>query len=315
MPPQPRITAFVLAGGEGARLRPLTQDAPKPGLPFAGHCRIIDFVLANLQHSQVERVFVLLQYKPWVLLRHLHAHWPGVRPLLPADRFAGTADAVAQALGRHATGRSEIVAVLAADHVYRMDLRQMASFHLRRRAGVTVAAAAVDAEAACQFGVLRVDGESRITAFEEKPERPCTIPGSPGRAYVSMGNYLFEPRLLAEVLADLAHVEGLDFGHDVIPEVVRRQRAWAYDFRRNLVPGVRVTEEPGYWRDVGTLQAYRQAEQDAAGTSPRFALDNPCWPVPPTLSTAAARAVPVQGPAMRPDPASAAAAAGAVRGP
>ena len=287
----PRMIAFVLAGGEGTRLRPLTEALPKPALPFAQHCRIIDFVLANLRHSQVAPVYVLLQYKPLALLAHLQAHWPQVRPLLPAQGFGGTADAVAQALRRVGMARTDTVAVLAADHVYRMDLRQMADFHRQRRAGVTVATSTVDLALAHEFGVLDVDEGGRITGFQEKPARPVAMRDDPRRARVSMGNYLFDPQVLAEALAGSGHGEALDFGRDVIPALVRRHQAWAYDFRRNAVPGVRPTEEVAYWRDVGTLAAYREAQNDADGPTPRFVLDNPAWPIGATLGAGAAVAL------------------------
>lgn len=287
MPP-PCVSAFVLAGGEGSRLRPFTDRLPKPALPFADHCRIIDFVLANLQHSGITAVHVLLQYQPAALLQHLERHWPGVRVLLPARRFAGTADAVAQALGRVDGASAGRVAVLAADHVYRMDLRQMLAFHAARRAGVTVAAAAVDLAQAGRFGVLDVTPDGHIRAFDEKPAQPRALPQDPSRALVSMGNYLFEPGLLAELLAAGAGTAGLDFGHDVIPAAVALGRAWAYDLRRNEIPGLQPGEEPAYWRDIGTLQAYAQAQRDVAGARPRFVLANPHWPIPATLAADAA---------------------------
>lgn len=282
--PTPSMIAFVLAGGEGTRLRPLTDDIPKPALPFADHCRIIDFVLANLRHSGVAPVYVLLQYKPPALLRHLATHWPEVRPLLPARDFLGTADAVAQALRRVDASGADVVAVLAADHVYRMDLRQMAAFHLQHHADVTVAAAVVATSDAGQFGVLDVDADARIVDFQEKPARPAGLKDDPSHALVSMGNYLFEPGRLARALAAAAPGSAFDFGRDVIPALVRGGRAFAYDFRQNAVPGVAATEEPAYWRDVGTLQAYFAAQEDAEGATPRFALDNPAWPISPTLA-------------------------------
>ncbi len=289
-----RVSAFVLAGGAGTRLRPLTQHLPKPALPFAHHCRVIDFVLANLQHSGVAPVHVLLQYKPEALLQHLARHWPEVRPLMPALDFRGTADAVAQALQRVGTAQADVVAVLAADHVYRMDLRPMVDFHRQRQAGVTVAAVAVELEQARQFGVLEVAPGGRITGFAEKPDTPRPLPDDPGRALASMGNYLFEPGFLAELLAAGGGVPTLDFGRDIIPAAVARGRAWAYELRANTVPGLRAGEAPGYWRDVGTLQAYAQAQRDAAGPAPQIVLDNPLWPIPATL------AAPAPVPAVRP---------------
>lgn len=287
-----QVTAFVLAGGEGQRLRPLTQHLPKPALPFADHCRVIDFTLSNLERSRVRPVYVLLQYKPMALMRHLQRHWPRARPLLPPRCLAGTADAVAQALRSVDIARADVVAVLAADQVYRLDLRQMVEFHLRHGSGVTVAAVAVDVAEASRFGVLGVDGDSRITSFEEKPENPFTLPHDPGHALASMGHYLFQPSLLAELLAAGEGIGTLDFGHDVIPAAVALGRAWAYDFRCNTVPGRLPGEDPAYWCDVGTPAAYAQAQQDARGPSPRIVLDRPGWPIAATLAGEAADQAP-----------------------
>lgn len=285
----PRIAAFVLAGGEGKRLRPLTEHVPKPGLPFAAHCRVIDFVLENLRHSGISPVYVLLQFKPLLLLRHLAVHWPQVRPLLSTRAFDGTADAVAQCLSRVELRRIDVVAVLAADHVYRMDLRQMAACHVAHRAGVTVAATPVPVAQAGQFGILSTDADGLIEAFVEKPDRPTAMLTDPGLALASMGNYMFEPQVLMDALRAGARTPGLDFGRHVIPALVRQRRAYAYDFRRNAVPGVRPDEERCYWRDIGTLAAYAQAQDDARGHSPRFALRNPMWPVSATLAVGAGR--------------------------
>lgn len=283
-----RIAAFVLAGGEGARLRPLTAHLPKPALPFAAHCRVIDFVLENLRHSGVAPVYVLLQFKPLPLLQHLAAHWPQVHPLLSAHAFEGTADAVAQCLPRVDLRRVDIVAVLAADHVYRMDLRQMAAFHLAHGAGVTVAATPVPLDQADQFGILSVDDDGLIEAFAEKPACPRPMRADPGLALASMGNYMFAPQVLASAMWAGAGTAGFDFGRHVIPALVHQRRAYAYDFRRNAVPGVRPGEERCYWRDIGTLPAYAQAQHDAAGPAPRFALRNPLWPISATLAAAPA---------------------------
>jgi glucose-1-phosphate adenylyltransferase len=280
----PRIAAFVMAGGEGTRLRPLTEQMPKPALPFAGRCRIIDFALANLQQSGAAPIFVLLQYKPQVLLDHLQRHWPAAVPLLPAQAYRGTADAVRQNLGRLEGLGVDLVAVFAADHVYRMDVRQMAAFHVARGADVTIAALRVPIGYACEFGVLVTDADGRVVGFQEKPAHPAPLPGDPGSALVSMGNYLFAPAVLKRTLREAALCGEHDFGCHVLPRLVREGRVYAYDFRLNTVPGTRPTEESGYWRDVGTVGAYRDAEADARGPRPRFALDNPEWPVAPTLA-------------------------------
>ena len=195
-----RIAAFVMAGGEGRRLRPLTEQLAKPALPFAGCCRIIDFALANLHHSGVAPIFVVLQYKPAALLEHSHRYWPGVVPLLPQRSYAGTADAVGQNL-HHIDGVDpDLVAVFAADHVYRMDVRQMADFHVACDADATIAALPMPIEQVSEFGVLVTDRDGRITAFQEKSARPAAAPDDPTSALVSMGNYLFAPDVLRGAL-------------------------------------------------------------------------------------------------------------------
>jgi glucose-1-phosphate adenylyltransferase len=284
MAPSPRIVGFVMAGGEGRRLRPLTDNVPKPALPFTEHCRIIDFALSNLHHSGVHPVFVLLQYKPSVLVEHLERHWhdAGFEPVLPDVTFEGTADAVGQNLHRIDGLHADLVAVFAADHVYRMDVRQMAAFHLARDADVTVAALRVPIAQASAFGVLCADRDGRVGGFREKPARPIAVPDDPTSAYASMGNYLFRPSVLRRALQDAVCRGEHDFGRDVLPRLVRQEaRVYAYDFRRNRVPGLRPSEEVGYWRDVGTLPAYQAAEGDALGPQPRFAIDNPAWPTAP----------------------------------
>lgn len=282
----PQIAAFVMAGGEGSRLRPLTEHVPKPALPFAGRCRIIDFALSSLRHSGIAPIFVLLQYRPAPLLEHLHRHWPGVVPLLPALAYAGTADAVRQDLGRLDGLDIGAVAVFAADHVYRMDVRQMADFHARRRADATIAALPVPLEQASEFGVLDVDARGRVVGFQEKPAHPATAPGDPACALVSMGNYLFAPDALRRALTGAGCEGEHDFGRHVLPRLVRGGHVHAYDFRANRVPGTSASEERAYWRDVGTVGAYRAAEDDVRGPRPRFTIDDPAWPVRPTLAVA-----------------------------
>ena len=285
----PRVIAFVMAGGEGVRLRPYTAQQPKPALPFAGPYKIIDFVLSNLYNSGVRRIFVLLQYKPEPLIAHLAAHWSGaglapgefIEPVLPGraqGAFRGTADAVRQNLDLLEGCRADIVAVFAADHVYRMDVRQMIACHQAASADATVAALPVDIEQAREFGVLGTRADGRIVEFQEKPEHPAPMPGDARCALVSMGNYLFRPEVLREALRGEA-VPGNDFGRDVLPRLIARHRVVAYDFRRNIVPGLRSGEECGYWRDVGTLDAYAAAHRDVQGPRPRLALDNPEWPI------------------------------------
>lgn len=282
-----RIAAFLLAGGEGSRLRPLTANLPKPALPFAGTCRIIDIALANLHNSGVSPVFVLLQYKPAPLLAHLREHWPEAIPLPPHNGYAGTADAVRQNLSMLERLDVDVVAVLAADHVCRLDLRTMAAFHRGHGAACTIAALPVPLHEARDFGVLVTDARGRVTDFQEKPTAPVASPRHPGCALVSMGNYLFSPAALTQALTRPGTALEHDFGHHVLPRLVREGEAFAYDFRDNRVPGVRTWEDAAYWRDVGTLRAYHAAEADTEGARPRFALDNAQWPIPRTLAPTA----------------------------
>jgi glucose-1-phosphate adenylyltransferase len=286
-----RVLAFVMAGGKGTRLSPFTEEYPKPALPFGGGFRIIDFVLSNLWNSGVPQVCVLLHYRPLPLAHHLAARWGTMHPagtafvrtLAPEvtgeREFRGTADAVAKGLRAVATADADLIAVFAADHVYRMDLRQMIEFHARREADATIAAVPVALGRSSAFGVICADGDSRIRGFQEKPARPDAMPGDPARAFASMGNYLFRPEVLRAALAEAAARGETDFGRHVLPRLVERRRVFAYDFARNRIPGVRPGEEPAYWRDVGTVDAYVEAQWDLLGPKPRFRLDNRDWPI------------------------------------
>ncbi len=289
----PDIVAFVLAGGEGARLRPLTDHDAKPAVHFAQDHRIIDFVLGNLVNSQVSSIYVLAQYKPASLIRHVNTVWAtacnaagcGVDVMLPAHCgpdvcFKGTAHAVHCCL-RVLDGRTpDIVAVFAADHVYRMDVRQMAEYHLSRDADVTVAAIPVPIGAAPSFGVLATDASGRIRQFQEKPRHPQPIPGDPQRAYASMGNYLFRPEALARLLDSATRRGDTDFGAHIMPALpAGGLHALAYDFTHNELPGVEPYEDRMYWNDVGTPGALARAREDVAGYFPRLDLRNREWPI------------------------------------
>jgi len=277
-----RILGFVLAGGEGSRLRPLTLERAKPALGFAGGYRLIDFVLSNLVNSGVDPIYVLAQYKPSSIVEHVAAVWgPRIRPLLPArpEGYSGTATAVQQNMSVIERAAPDLVAVFAADHVYRMDVRQMAAFHRVRRAQVSIAAVAVPIESARAFGVIVTGSEGRVLQFQEKPRQPRPLPDHPDRAYASMGNYLFDPGVLAQALGEMQRRGGKDFGHDVLPRLPGRYRVFAYDLAENVLPGVRPYEEPAYWRDVGTVRALLAAREDVEGARPRFKLRNPSWPI------------------------------------
>ena len=287
------ILAFLLAGGEGTRLRPLTADRAKPAVRFAGDYRIIDFALSSLVNSRVAPIYVLAQYKPGTLLAHLGSewcpHWP-VRVRLPAtgQSFCGTADAVYRNLELVERHGPDVVAVFAADHVFRMDVRQMARFHAARDADVTVACVPVPVEKASSFGIMAVGADGVIEEFQEKPAVPRALSGDPRLACASMGNYLFKPRSLKALLEQAIGRGGSDFGRHILPMLPgSRYRAFAYDFAANEVPGVDNAEERAYWRDVGTLEALEAARRDVAGSRPRFNLHHPAWPMRPNAAGAA----------------------------
>ena len=290
--PTKRILALVMAGGNGTRLHPLTAEQSKPALPFADGYRIIDFVLSNLFNSRVTAIYVLAQYKPQSLIEHLRTAWApwyddgdrGITVVLPdandaAGSFKGTADAVYQNLHLIDQHRPDLVAVFAADHVYRMDVRQMADFHCAGGAEVSIAAVPVPIEGASSFGIVATGPAGELRDFQEKPDQPSSMPSDPGRAYASMGNYLFNPPVLTELLAEANERGETDFGRHILPRLASRNRAFAYDFTCNRVPGVEPYEEQGYWRDIGTIDALEAAQRDVRGPLPRFRLANPLWPI------------------------------------
>lgn len=285
------ILAIVLAGGEGTRLYPLTADYPKPALPFVNGYRIVDFVLSNLVNSNIAPIYVVAQYKPESLVQHIGTAWArwstgpesSIRVVLPQGnngaRFKGTADAVYQNLELIRSHQPDLVAVFAADHVYRMDVRQMVDFHVERNADVTVAAVPVSLEYASSFGIMVTDAAGRIREFQEKPQHPAPAPNDPTRAHASMGNYLFDRDVLVGLLEGAQRCGATDFGRDVMPRLPGCCRVLAYDFTSNQVPGIKPYEEPGYWRDVGTLDSLAAARSDVLGPRPRFDLWNRRWPI------------------------------------
>jgi glucose-1-phosphate adenylyltransferase len=289
---QPEVLAMVLAGGEGSRLQPLTAGRSKPAVPFSGGTRIVDYVLSNLINSRVYAIYLLVQYKSQSLIEHVHTSW-SLSPVIPGhfvtivppqmregpSWFQGTADAIYQNVNLIEQHDPAVVAVFGADHVYRMDLRQMLAFHRERRAEVTVAALPVPVERASSFGIIGAEKDGRIREFLEKPDHPPTMPGRAGHAYASMGNYLFDTEVLKVALEEAREQGGTDFGRHVLPRLVGARRLYAYDFTTNSVPGVKPYEEVGYWRDVGSLDAYFDAHQDLLGAQPRFDAFNPEWPI------------------------------------
>lgn len=293
--PHPKILALVLAGGKGERLFPLTSFRSKPSVPFGGRYRIVDFVLSNLINSQIYAVYLLVQYKSQSLIEHVRQNWvlssviknhfvtvvpPQMR--MGPEWFQGTADAVYQNIDLIRQHNPELVAVFGADHIYRMDIRQMIDLHLEKKALVTVAARPVPLEQASAFGVIVTDSEKRIIGFQEKPKKPTPMPDDPKRAYVSMGNYIFNKNILLESLAKAQSKKQHDFGAHVIPDLVASGKVFAYDFGENVIPGSMPYEERGYWRDVGTIAAYFDAHMDMLGESPRFEINNKSWPIHPS---------------------------------
>ena len=290
----PKILTFVMAGGKGERLAPLTDFRSKPSVPFGGRYRIVDFVLSNLVNSRIYSIYLLVQYKSQSLIEHVRQNWvlsPVIRDHFVAvvppqmrmgpEWFQGTADAVYQNINLIEDQDPELVIVFGADHIYRMDIRQMIDFHLDKGADVTVAARPVPLEQASAFGVIVTDSSKRITGFQEKPEHPAPMPDSRDRAYVSMGNYIFNRHVLVDALVNAQKRGQPDFGSHIIPGLVGLGKVYAYDFGTNKVPGVMPYEEQGYWRDVGTISAFYQAHKDMLGEQPVFDLHNAKWPIHP----------------------------------
>jgi glucose-1-phosphate adenylyltransferase len=285
---------MVLAGGGGTRLLPLTEDRAKPAVPFGGNYRLIDFALSNLANAGFLRIVVLTQYKSHSLDRHITTTWR-LSPLLgnyvtpvPAQQrlgphwFLGSADALFQNLNLIYDERPDYICVFGADHVYRMDPRAMVEQHLASGAGVTVAAIRVPRDQAYQFGVIETAGDGHaIREFHEKPEdAPPGLPDSPDEVYASMGNYVFGTDALLAALKEDAEDEQSrhDIGGDIIPRMVEAGSAYAWDFSKSTVPGI-TERERGYWRDVGTLDAFYDAHMDLISLDPVFSLYNEQWPI------------------------------------
>ncbi|HET8927820.1 MAG TPA: glucose-1-phosphate adenylyltransferase [Microbacterium sp.] len=294
MPAAPKVFGIVLAGGEGKRLMPLTTDRAKPAVPFGGQYRLIDFAISNLINSGLRQIVVLTQYKSHSLDRHVSQTWRMSALLdsyvasVPAQQrlgkrwFSGSADAILQSLNLVNDEKPDIVIVIGADHVYRMDFRQMLESHIASGARATVAGIRQPIALANQFGVIDVDPENdlRIRAFLEKPQNPTGLSDAPGEVLASMGNYIFD----ADALIESVEADGElptsdhDMGGDIIPYFVDRGEAGIYDFTRNDVPGS-TDRDREYWRDVGTIDSFFDAHMDLISTLPIFNLYNTQWPI------------------------------------
>lgn len=289
-----KVFGIVLAGGEGKRLMPLTADRAKPAVPFAGNYRLVDFALSNLINSGLLQIVVLTQYKSHSLDRHVSQTWRlssltnSYIASVPAQQrlgkrwFAGSADAILQSLNLLRDEKPDIVVVVGADHVYRMDFSQMIDAHLESGAGVTVAAIRQPIALADQFGVIEVAAgdATRIAAFREKPQDPVGLADAPHEVLASMGNYVFDAdKLVDAVLRDGERPDSNhDMGGDIVPDFVSRGDAAVYDLIRNDVPGA-TDRDRYYWRDVGTIESFFDAHQDLISALPVFNLYNREWPI------------------------------------
>ena len=289
-----RVLGMVLAGGKGTRLAPLTNMRAKPAVPFGGKYRIVDFVLSNLVNSGIHSIYVLVQFRSQSLLQHLRDGWqfdtllrnqfiiPVPAQMRTANEtwYRGTADAIYQNANLIDQSQPDIVVLFGADHVYRMNIREMIEFHLQRGSQITVAAIPVEKKYAKEFGVIEVTSTGRITAFHEKKADAPTMPGRPDMVLASMGNYVFSADLLLKMVNRDAEDEtsSHDFGTDILPKMIHETQVFAYDFSTNRIPG----EPPGkaaYWRDVGTIDAFYEANMDIRSHDPALNLYNRQWPL------------------------------------
>ena len=303
---------MILAGGRGERLYPLTRDRAKPSVPFGGIYRIIDFTLSNCLNSGLRRIYLLTQYRSISLVRHLAQGWQSlfrgeldefVQPVAPQERFGqmwyrGTADAVYQNIYTLQEHRPERVLILSGDHVYKMNYLQMLRFHAEKDAEITIACIAYPLDEASRFGVMEVDENWRVVGFDEKPKEPKPMPQRSDMALCSMGIYVFNTDILIKsVVEDSKRAETThDFGRDVIPAQVGRRRLLAYDFAQQARP-----EQPAYWRDIGTIDAYYAANMELLQFQPQFNLYDASWPIrtlqlnlPPAKILAASPTQPAQ---------------------
>ncbi len=282
-----KVLAMILAGGRGERLYPLTKDRAKPAVPFGAIYRIIDFTLSNCLNSDVRRIYALTQYKSISLHRHIQLGWNILSaPLgefievIPAQQrldehwYQGTADAIFQNIYTLQEEKPDLILILSGDHIYKMDYRKMIAFHLEKSADLTVATIRMDRKLSRELGVIEVDKDWQVIGFQEKPEEPRTIPGDSEAILASMGVYVFNTEILVRRLIEDARSDSThDFGRDMIPAMIGKDRVFAFDFRQGD-PG-----ETGYWRDVGTIDAYFEANMDLVSVTPQLNLYDPQWPI------------------------------------
>ncbi|HEV2401348.1 MAG TPA: glucose-1-phosphate adenylyltransferase [Candidatus Sulfotelmatobacter sp.] len=289
-----RVLGIVLAGGKGTRLYPLTRERAKPAVPFGGKYRIVDFVLSNFVNSGIYSIYVLTQFRSQSLLQHLSEGWQFGGMLksnfitnVPAQMrseneswYQGTADAIFQNINLIEQSEPHLVAIFGADHIYRMNIAAMIDFHNSKKAEVTVAAIPVPRQHAIEFGVIETDADGRIMAFHEKKADAPTMPGDANRVYASMGNYVFSKDVLVKLLKDDARDPNSrhDFGGDILPKLAGHAPMYAYNFETNRIPGDDKDAIP-YWRDVGTIDAYYEANMDLNHVKPELNLYNREWPV------------------------------------
>ncbi len=282
-------TALILAGGKGSRLKHLTEERAKPGLPFGGKYKIIDFTLSNCMNSGVRKVEVLTQYKSSELLGHIQKSWSRMPwelgeyvNVVPAQQqigelwYQGTADAVYQNLKQLRKQRCKYVLILGGDHIYKMDYSRMLRQHAKQNADISIASIPVDSDCASAFGVLNIDADMRVNQFQEKPDNPAQIPNKPGQSLVSMGVYIFNFDVLEKLLVDDASLEGSqhDFGYDIIPKAIQNHRVCTYIFDDEGCADVQA-----YWKDVGTIDQYFEANLDLVHVDPELDLYDRHWPI------------------------------------
>ena len=282
-------TALILAGGKGSRLKHLTEERAKPGLPFGGKYKIIDFTLSNCMNSGVRKIDVLTQYKSSELMGHIQKSWSRMPwelgeyvNIVPAQQqtgdfwYQGTADAVYQNLKQLRKQRCKYVLILGGDHIYKMDYSRMLRQHAKHNADISIASIPVDSDCASSFGVLNIDADMRVNQFQEKPDNPAQIPNQPGLSLVSMGVYIFNFDVLEKLLVDDASLPGSkhDFGYDIIPKAIQTHHVSTYIFDAEGCADVQA-----YWKDVGTIDQYFQANLDLVHVDPELDLYDRHWPI------------------------------------